>query len=289
MSRFLHACLAVILCIAPACALGQEPDVAAIMERVAANQDRADTERARYTYVQHADVASHKGHKVLCREVTESRVTPTVDGSDQQLLTLNGSLWLDRHYVSYTHPLTSTLQPGETRGITLTDDQNTDVNLVEHMRSNLTNTRAKDGFNAGLFPLTGKAQTGYDYHLVRREPMNGHDTWLIHFKPRNREDFDWEGDAWIDTVAYQPVLVRTHLSRAVPFLVKTMLGTNVPGLGFAVTYAPQPDGVWFPVTFGTEFKIHVLFFFSRQITINIQNRDFQKTHTESHIVDASTD
>ncbi|WP_419804096.1 hypothetical protein [Terriglobus sp.] len=258
------------------------------MAHVAANQQMAEVERSRYTYVQHADAASHKGHKVICRETTDTRVTPTTTGSGRQLLTLDGSLWLNGRYTRYTHPLTADLKPGESREITLKNDEDVDVNLVEHMRDNLTNTQAKDGFHAGLFPLTAKAQTGYQYAIVKREPMNGRDTWLIHFKPKDNSEFDWEGDAWIDTAAYQPVFVRTHLSRGVPFLVKTMLGTNVPGLGFAVTYAPQPDGVWFPVTFGTEFKIHVLFFFSREIAIDVQNRDFQKTHSDARILDSAT-
>jgi hypothetical protein len=51
-----------------------------------------------------------------------------------------------------------------------------------------------------------------------------------------------------------------------------------------VVYEARPDGVWFPVSFGTEFKLHVLFFFSREIAINAQNRDFEKTHVSSKIV-----
>jgi hypothetical protein len=84
---------------------------------------------------------------------------------------------------------------------------------------------------------------------------------------------------------YQPVVVRTTMARNIPFAVRTLLGTSLPGLGFTVVYAPQPDGVWFPVSFGTEFKIHVLFFFSREIIIDAQNSDFEKTHVTSKIVD----
>jgi hypothetical protein len=64
------------------------------------------------------------------------------------------------------------------------------------------------------------------------------------------------------------------------------LGTNVPGLGFTIVYVPQPDGVWFPVSFGTEFRLHVLFVI-RQIVIDAQNRDFEKTHVSSRIVGSS--
>jgi hypothetical protein len=50
-------------------------------------------------------------------------------------------------------------------------------------------------------------------------------------------------------------------------------------------YEPQPDGIWFPVSFGTEFKLHVLFLFSREIIVDAQNRSFEKTHVTSQIVD----
>ena len=74
------------------------------------------------------------------------------------------------------------------------------------------------------------------------------------------------------------------MARKIPFAVRTLLGTSLPGLGFTVTYAPQPDGVWFPETFGTEFKLKILFFFSREILISARNRDFEKTHVTSHIL-----
>jgi len=139
--------------------------------------------------------------------------------------------------------------------------------------------------------------------------MNGHDCFHIAFTPNDKNEFGWKGDAYIDATAYQPVLIRTALSRKVPLAVRLLLGTNVPGLGFTIIYAPetgatepatpspgaqqteptppapQPGPVWFPVSFGTEFKLHVLFFLRRDITFNADNRDFEKTHVTSHILD----
>ena len=54
------------------------------------------------------------------------------------------------------------------------------------------------------------------------------------------------------------MLVSTAMARAVPFAVRTLLGTNLPGLGFSVVYEAQPD--------------------------NAQNRDFEKTHVDSKVV-----
>ena len=58
-------------CCACAVALAQSqpdalPTAESIMARVAANQDRAEAERAHYVYVQHATMASRHGKQVKC-------------------------------------------------------------------------------------------------------------------------------------------------------------------------------------------------------------------------------
>ena len=163
-------------------------------------------------------------------------------------------------------------------------DETIDRDLVENIRKNLIHDKSKDGINARLFPLTSKNQADYIFRITGRERLNSRDVFHITFRPKNKDDFGWSGDAYIDTTAYQPVLVTTAMARKIPFAVRTLLGTNFPGLGFTVTYAPQPDGIWFPVTFSTEFKIHVLYFFHRQIFLNAENREFEKTHVTSRIV-----
>lgn len=167
-------------------------------------------------------------------------------------------------------------------------DGTLDRQLVEHMRKNLMNDKSRDGINAELFPLTSKEQAEYAYQLLGRERMNGRDVFHLVFRPKDRQDFGWKGEAYIDTAAFEPVLVTTGMSRKIPFAVRTFLGTNFPGLGFTVTYAPQPDGIWFPVTFSTEFKIEVLFFFRRTVIIDAENRNFEMTHVTSRIVDGVT-
>jgi hypothetical protein len=166
-------------------------------------------------------------------------------------------------------------------------DDDMDRDLVEHMRSNLTNNKSKDGLGARLFPLTTKSQAGYQYQLVGREQKNGRNVFHIRFAPKDKDEYTWKGEAYIDATEFQPVVISTAMARKVPFVARTLLGTNLPGLGFTVVYAPQADGVWFPTTFGTEFKLHVLFFLNRAILISAQNRNFEKTHVSSHIVDAA--
>jgi hypothetical protein len=274
------------------------PTAEAIMARVGANQDQAEAERAKYIYVQHARMVSRRGGTVMCEEITNYRMTPSSDGSHEELLNLDGRQLTNHKYVAY-HALTQEQADTETKDAPQKDedpgtiritvsDENMDRDLVEHMRSNLIHDKSKDGISAHLFPLTSKDQSGYVFHVVGRERLNDRDAFHVSFRPKDKDDFGWSGDAFIDTTAFQPVLITTAMARKIPFAVRTLLGTNLPGLGFTVAYAPQPDGVWFPVTFSTEFKINVLFFFHREIILDAQNREFEKTHVTSRIVGEAT-
>ena len=266
------------------------PAVADIMAKIAANQDHADAERAHYVYLQHAHVTSRKGKTVMCDEVTDARVTPSSSGSQAELIKLNGQLLHKGRYVTYTtlpaaqgDPKADAKEDHDSLSVEIGGDE-ADRDLVENMRSGLTNDDSKDGIAADLFPLTSKSQSDYLFHLVGRERMNGRDVFHVEFRPKDKDDYGWKGDAYIDVTAYQPVVVSTSMARKIPFGVRTLLGTNLPGLGFTVVYAPQADGAWFPVSFGTEFNIRVLFFFNREIVIDAHNSNFEKTHVSSKIV-----
>lgn len=294
------------------------PTAESVMARVATNQDRAEAERAHYIYVQHAKTVSRRGETVMCEELTDYRFTPSSDGSNEELLKVEGQMLKNHKYVALTKLLPRDEdkpkqadqhadQGKDKSGQATTDkndkkddkkdkdpafdpnsDETLDRDLVENMRWNLIHDKSKDGVAAHLFPLTTKDQADYAFRMRGRERLNGHDVFHISFRPKNRKDFGWSGDAYIDTTAFEPVLVSTGMARKIPFAVRTFLGTNLPGLGFTITYAPQPDGVWFPVSFSTEFKIHVLFFFNREIILDAQNRDFEETHVTSRIVGDAT-
>jgi hypothetical protein len=255
-------------------------DAATIMARVAANQDRSQAERAHYVYLQHARVAALSGKTLRCEETTDSRIVPTRTGSTQKLLTLNGRALIDKKYITFTRPKR---QPNDDQ-IANDPHGSFDCELIKDIRHGLTDDRTKDGIGAGLFPLTSKTQEHSSFQLIGRERMNGRDVFHLSFIPKDKDDFGWKGDAYIDTEAYEPVVVRTAMARNLPFAVRGLLGTSLPGLGFTVIYAPQRDGLWFPVSFGTEFKLRVLFFYKRQITLTAQNRDFEKTHVDSKVI-----
>jgi len=291
------------------------PSAESVMNRVAINQDTAEAERAHYVYVQHAKMTSRRGSTVMCEEITDYRFTPSTDGTDEQLLKVDGRFQKNHKYINYNKLLPRDENKPKDAGkdadqkqadekgkadkkkdrdrdkdplFDPDSDETLDRDLVENMRWNLIHDKSKDGVNAHLFPLTSKDQLNYTFRMIGRERLNGRDVYHIAFRPKEKNDFGWSGDAYIDTAAYQPVLVTTAMARKIPFAVRTLLGTDVPGLGFTITYAPQSDGVWFPVTFSTEFKIHVLYFFHRQIILDAQNRDFEKTHVTSRIVGDAT-
>jgi hypothetical protein len=312
--------LAAAFAIFAGCAFAAEPAAPntltadQIMSKVAANQDRTEAARTRYIYLQHIRAVSRKTNgKVMCEEITDSRVSPRAKGSHQDLVKLDGRAWQKNRYLHYASLQNQeTTEPKAKPAKTEEEDlDGMDVDLVENLRKNLTNDgsadreeekgqgnagvhvhldladegQSKDGLAKGLFPLTSKRQQEYLFELVGRQKMNGRDVYHVSFRPKDKSDFDWKGEAFIDTAEYEPVVVYTQMSRKIPLAVRTLLGTNLPGLGFSVTYDRQPDGVWFPVSFGTEFRMRVLFFIARDISMSLTNTHFEKTHADMRILD----
>ena len=67
-------------------------------------------------------------------------------------------------------------------------------------------------------------------------------------------------------------------------MVRALLGRVLPGLGFNVEYRRFDEGVWFPVSFGTEFRLRAVFFINRDIMISLENSAFERAKVESKIV-----
>ena len=242
------------------------------MARVAANQDRSEKIRSQYIYQQHIHVASRKGNgKILREETTDYHVVPKPAGTERTLQQLTGRYWHSGKYVDFA-------------GEPVPEPDSTDGELVHSFREDLTNDDSKDGLARDLFPLTTEQQETYQFRLIGEETFEGHKTYHVGFTPKDTEDIEWAGEAFIDEDEFQPMYVFTKLSRRIPFGVRTMLGTDLPGIGFAVHYRRQEDGVWFPTSLGSEFRIHVLFFFTRNMSISMENKSFEHTHVQSKIV-----
>jgi hypothetical protein len=159
----------------------------------------------------------------------------------------------------------------------------TDGDLIHEFREDLTKDGSKDGLARDLFPLTTAEQLAYKFRLLDQQPFEGRPAYHVAFTPKDDDDIDWAGEAYIDAQEFQPMYVFTKLSRRLPFGVRTFLGTDLPGIGFAVHYRRQEDGAWFPISLGSEFRIHVLFFFTRNMTIALESKAFEHTHVETKI------
>lgn len=269
-----------IVLLAAALAAGQQPatptaagslSAAEIMARVAVNQDRSEGVRKQYVYRQHIHIITHKpGGRLQREETADYDVTPQPDGTEKKLKLITGRYWKKPNYKTF-------------EGEPIPEQDSLDGGLIKSFRDDLADDKSKDGLAKDLFPLTSEEQKQYDFQVLGEEVQEGRNVYHIGFRPKDKGDITWAGEAYIDAAEFQPVRVFTKLSRRIPFMVRTMLGTDVPGIGFNVVYKRQEDGVWFPVTFGTEFRIRAVFFINRNISLALENSAFERTHVESKV------
>ena len=253
------------------------PSVDEIMARVAANQDRAEQIRAEYVYQQRIHVATLRTNGKLAREETaDYLVTPTPDGTKKELKHIEGRYWHKGKYLTF-------------QGEPVPGDGWVDSSIVQSFRDDFFNDKSKDGLGHDLFPLTSGEQKQYRFDLVGEDTVKGRRVYRVRFRPRDKGELAWAGEAMIDAEEFQPIRVYTKLSRRIPFFVRTLLGTDVPGVGFNVEYKRFDEGVWFPVSFGTEFRLRAVFFVNRDITVALTNSAFQRAKVQSRILDFQPD
>jgi hypothetical protein len=82
--------------------------------------------------------------------------------------------------------------------------------------------------------------------------------------------FDWAGEAFVDAGDFQPIRVFTKLSRRVPVFAHNVMGTNLSGFGYELDYRRQDGGTWFPVTYGAEYELCLVFRVHRNISISME-------------------
>ena len=249
------------------------PSVEEIMARVAANQDRAEQVRAEYVYQQRIHVASLRTNGKLAREESaDYLVTPTPDGTKKELKHIEGRYWHKGRYLTF-------------QGEPVPEAGWLDSSLVESFRDDLSNDKSKDGLGRDLFPLTSGEQKQYRFELAGEKMVEGRKVYRVRFRPRDKNELTWAGEALIDAAEFEPVRVYTKLSRKIPLFVRTLLGTDVPGIGFNVEYRRFDQNVWFPVSFGTEFRLRAVFFINRDITVSLENSAFERAKVQSKILD----
>jgi len=257
-----------------AVAAAQAPDVATIMERVGRNQAQAVAQRQEFTFHQKQLLRLIRGNGKLAREENrEYDVTPSDHAVKKELLRLDGKYEYKGKYVPYDRA------GYKYKGLDVDGD------LIQGLSEDTTNdSKSRDGIGADLFPLTTEQQRKYNFKLEATEQYRGRDVYRISFEPKPHQEFDdasWKGEALIDAAELQPVRVRTELATRIPRAVKILLGTDIKGLGFSVTYQKFEDGVWFPVSYGGEFELRAVFFYKRTISVNLTNTEFHRTNVSS--------
>ncbi|MFY9728514.1 MAG: hypothetical protein WB579_11480 [Bryobacteraceae bacterium] len=260
----------------------QTPDASSIMAQVGLNQAKSREQRAEWIYQQKQTLRMVRSNgKVAREEHREYLVLPDRRGVNKQLTHFDGRYAQHGTYVSYD-------KPGYTyKGLDL------DGELIGQMSDDMTNEKESvDGIESDLFPLTYHQQLKYSFRLISGlEDYRGRKVWRIAFKPKRASILDadeggntmWKGEALIDAQELQPVAVSTSMAAKVPAAVRILLGTNIKGLGFSLSYQKLADGVWFPVSYGGEFEVTGLFFYKRTMSISLVNGSFRHADVTSKI------
>jgi hypothetical protein len=252
----------------------QEPDIDAIMSRVGINQAKAQDLRDLYVYNQKQLLRFVRANGKIAREERrEYVVTPKLRRSKKQLVHFEGKYEEHGKFYAFYEP------HFEHKGLDL------DAELIDDMSRDMTDdNRARDGIARDLFPLTYHQQLKYTFQLLGTEKYQGREVYRVSFLPKpHMEGANWKGQALIDKEEFQPVLVTSELAWKMPLAVKIMLGTNIKGLGFTLSYRKLEDGVWFPASYGGEFEVRGLFVYRRTMSISLVNGDFHKLDVNSTI------
>ncbi|MDE3194711.1 MAG: hypothetical protein KGN84_00080, partial [Acidobacteriota bacterium] len=170
---------------------------------------------------------------------------------------------------------------------------------------------SRDGIPHRLFPLSADDLDSYRFSLKGQTTIDGRRAWDIVFEPvesrliciqvgeeqpavkvdlhgdtseaQQEACRPWKGEVWIDAEELQPVRIDTQMARGIPWGVRVFLGTNIRQLGFSLTYQRVAENVWFPATYGTEFRVAVLWGYKRTITMSMENGDFRRTEAKSTV------
>ncbi len=246
-----------------------------IIKRVAANQDAAASGRSHFVYHQNVLVRMKRTNGKLAHEETRDySVLPSPDGHKRELLSVAGKIQRGKRTVTYNDAAF------QDKGIDI------DRALVQSWAEDFGKDH-KDGVDTELFPLGSKAIAAYRFKLRGAEKFQGHDVWAIEFEPVSAKwddtDHCWHGEALIDQADFQPMMITSSFACKIPGAVKVLLGTNVQQIGFKVTYQKFDEGVWFPVTYGGEFKFRAVFLYARSVGLGLINSDFKRTDVQTAI------
>lgn len=275
-----------IILLAFVCLRAQDP--AEILGKVAANLEQATAARREYIYEQKVRARLIRSNGELGRE--EKRyytAVPKEAETEKKLDSFEGQY---RHHK--TKKLTAYSEPGFKQ-----KDMDIDAELLDDLINDLVNApKSRDGIPNRLFPLRAQDLPHYKLTSLGQTEHRGRAAHRVGFEPAKKtwcleigadsegcELPPWKGEALVDAAEHQPIHIQTQLAFGIPWAVKAFLGTNLRQTGFSVTYERVAPGVWFPVTYGTEFELKVLFGYKRTITLAMDNSRFRKASAESKI------
>jgi hypothetical protein len=249
-----------------------------IMRRVAINQEASQAARGGFVYQQNLLIRFLRKSGDLAREeVYDYTVTPTASGTQKTLNHFAG-----RYKLPKSDPVAHHRPRYEYKEVDIDGDLISD--LAQEFASD---QKSRDGIAQDLFPLIASQQRRYRFKLVGIDVYGERKVYRLTFRPapkaKNEDGVPWSGEVLVDQEEFQPVLVTTRLARAVPFVVRTLLGTNLKHLGFKLTYQRVDKGVWFPASYGGEFDLGAVFFYKRRIGISMRNSGFQRAEVESTV------
>jgi hypothetical protein len=264
----------------------QVDDASAIMSKAAANVERATDARRAYVYRQlvRSSLVRSSG-QIARKERREYQVFPGEKTTEKKLTSFSGQYRKGKDMVDYSEP-----------GYKY-KDIDVDGDIIRDLTDDLVNDNdARDGIPHDLFPLSTKKLGAYVFTMNGEAEHKGRKVYRIGFEPRNKVtcveigsdsegdcDEAWKGEAWIDQAELQPVRIDTHLAFKIPWGVRVFLGTNIQQMGFSILYDRVAENVWFPVSYGTEFRFNVLWGYKRTVTLSLESNGFQKTDANSTI------
>ena len=251
------------------------PDLDRILHEVAENQAKSQDLRLHFLYTQKQLLRLIRANGKLAREERrEYTILPKQRGTNRVLAHFEGRYAAGKEFVAYDKPGYQYKK------------MDIDGGLIDGLAQDLmSNKRSNDGIGSDLFPLTYHQQLKYDFRFVAAENYRGRAVYRLAFVPKKgqEEEASWKGEALIDAVEFEPVLVTTSLAWKIPKAVQILLGTNIRGLGFSVSYQRFAEKVWFPVSYGGEFEVRGLFFYRRTIALALANSNFRHTDVSSDV------
>jgi hypothetical protein len=272
----------------------REPgDAPAIMKQMAVNSAAAADSRRQYVYHQRIRAGLLRSNgQVVCRESREYTVVPQETTTDKKLISFSGECREGKEFVPYSAPAVTKAGLKEKATVEVDDGRESIPGLVDGLAND---PKSRDGIPHSLFPLGSEDLVKFKFSLKGQTTVSGRRAYDITFVPLENKDVcidaygaksecnPWKGEVWVDAEDYQPARIVTTLAKGVPWGVQVFMGINVSQLGFALTYQRVAPGVWFPATYGTEFRFVVFWGYKRTVTLSMENTDFRKTDAQSTV------